>query len=374
MISKKLKLLVCLVIVVSLVNVISPQSFALIFSDTSSHWGKTYIDRMTELGIMDYSSTTYFYPNAYFKRKEAAKSVCMLFKEKTLTSSPHPFTDVPTSNAYSKYVKWVYDNGVMNGTATNTFEPDTYIKRQDMCVVLYNLYFSRVGVPYKPYYSKVTFSDDSNISAYAKTKIYELQKIGIVSGDGGAFRPKDYITRAEVASLLYKTWSYSMILSTPQQEQLMSNLCWAACAKVMAEYRYTGSKTQSQIHYYIKPDGSNAGAQYTELADAATWATYNNIEHYGTGIMSSNSIIEEISRYRPITLLHNIYGSDAQWHGHFMVCIGYVKSFTGTDDYGLFFYNTLGNKYHWMSYDEYLNGTDPDFLGWEYSFSVYSEE
>lgn len=351
--KRKTRILLLLMAVVILINQLTFGSSALVFSDTSTHWGKTYIDRMTDLGIMDYSNTINFYPNGYFSRKEAAKSACMLFKEKTLTSSPHPFTDVPTSNAYSKYVKWVYDNGVMNGTAANTFEPDTYIRRQDMCVVLYNLYFERVGVPYKPYYSNVTFSDDSDISAYAKTKVYKLQRIGVVSGDGGAFRPRDYITRAEAASLLYKLWDYGMVLSTPQQLQINTLWCWAASSHIIAKYRHENSRTMQEIaNQYVS--GQNLALPVNAIAGAASYATRNNIDHSYSYNFSHNDHLNCIANYKPAIV---VVLKDNDEIAHAMVLIGYVRHPTDINETRLFIYDVWDGAYKWVTYNEYVNGT-----------------
>ena len=197
------KILLVIMIVTILLSCFSSITIAKVYNDTSGHWAQTYIDKMTQLGIMESSSTTQFYPEQYFSRKEASKSGCILFKERNLASSPHPFTDVPTTNAYSKYIKWMYDNGVINGTSSTTFSPNEYIKRQDLCVILYNLYFVRIGVSYYSIFDKVTYSDDSKMSSYARNKVYALQSIGVLADNGGAFRPKEYTTRAEAAKMFY---------------------------------------------------------------------------------------------------------------------------------------------------------------------------
>lgn len=322
---------------------------------------ETFADKMTELGIMESSSSTYFYPGNYFSRKEAAKSICMLFKENTLTSSPHPFTDVSYSNAYSKYIKWVYDNNVMGGTAPTIFSPNDYIKRQDMCVALYNLYFSRIGFSTSySYYSKTTYSDDAQISSYAKDKVYFMQSIGVIGADGGAFRPKDSLTRGEAASMLYKIWFFGMVLSTPQQKQQMSNWCWAACAKIMAEYRFPGSRTQHEIAIMIK-NGQNLPASAYDLGCGATFATYDNIKHNSDGIWSSYEIMNSIANYKPVALLSVTYNPDGSTNvGHFLVCIGFARDFGNIDNSHLFLYdvdpNSDKNGYHWVTYNQLKNG------------------
>ena len=152
----------------------------------------------------------------------------------------------------------------MSGTATNTFSPDTYIKRQDLCVALYKLYSTRLGIPIYYYYSKVAYSDDADISSYASTAVYALQRMGVISGSGGTFRPKDYATKAEAASMFYKLWQYGFILSTPQQLQEESNWCWAASSYIVGKYRHENSRTmQELVNYYVS--GQDVGIPVTAI-------------------------------------------------------------------------------------------------------------
>lgn len=348
-------------------------AYAKVYSDTDGHWAEQYIHKMTELGIIDKSSSNYFYPSNTYYRRDAAKSCCMLFKEKTYPSSPHPFTDVPTSNAYSKYIKWVYDAGVMSGTSTTTFSPTTGIKRQDMCVVLYNLYFARIGVPIKTQYSKVTFSDDSQISSYAKNAVYTLQRCGVITGDGGVFRPKDILTRAEAATMLYMLWDYGLVLSTIQQQQQKSNWCWAACAKIMGDYVNGGtSRSQSEIAQYIN-GGANEVATVIDVANGAAYASYFNHFFSSTGTMSYNQIDSYVGDYKPTTLLHG-KTENGEWVGHFMVCIGYVKNFSSANNSSLFIYDVWNNTYHWFTYNEYNNGSDDYLKQNYYTHTVYCSD
>ena len=51
---------------------------------------------------------------------------------------------------------------------------------------------------------KFKYKDDSEISDWAKKAVYELKEKGIMLGDGENFRPKDSITREEIAVLVAK--------------------------------------------------------------------------------------------------------------------------------------------------------------------------
>ena len=54
--------------------------------------------------------------------------------------SPQPeasFTDVPAEAWYSEAVDWCQENGIMSGTSTTTFAPDSSMTRAMMVTVLH---------------------------------------------------------------------------------------------------------------------------------------------------------------------------------------------------------------------------------------------
>lgn len=365
--------IIAVITIVVLISVLQTSFIAdaKVYSDTQSHWARTYIDKMTSLSIMDSTSSTYFYPGNYFKRKDAAKSATMMYREAEMPASPHPFTDVPYSNSYSKYVKWMYDHGVMAGTDSTTFSPEAYIKRQDFCVVMYNL-IKWIGLPYVRYESKVTYTDDSQISSYAKTAVYEMQRLNVIT-EGGAFRPKDYITRAEAAVMLYKVWEVGLVLRMPPSIQQKSNWCWAACAEMVAEYRRPNSRNQSAIVTHIKGSTVNDTASYTERAQATTYATYNEINFIGMGTTRIYSTLRtHLSEYRPLSLGFGKYENNVRTSGHAMVCLGYVKVGSNANNNKIFIYDVNDGQYYWFTYYELLNGTREHWEDYKYDNTVYS--
>lgn len=366
--------IIAVITIVVLISVLQTSFIAdaKVYSDTQSHWARTYIDKMTSLSIMDSTSSTYFYPGNYFKRKDAAKSATMMYREAEMPASPHPFTDVPYSNSYSKYVKWMYDHGVMAGTDSTTFSPEAYIKRQDFCVVLSNL-INWIGFPYAYYESKVTYTDDSQISSYAKDAVYMMQRLDVIT-EGGAFRPKDYLTRAEAAVMLYKVWEVGLVLRMPPSIQQKSNWCWAACAEMVAEYRRPGSRNQSAIVSYIKGSTVNEGGTSAEQAEGTTYATYNEIHYTWVNYAENYSMLRsDVSNYRPISvILGNYKYTTYRDGGHAMVCLGYVNTGGSLNNNKLFIYDVNTREYFWFTYAELINGTRNRWEGMKYDQTVYS--
>lgn len=48
-----------------------------------------------------------------------------------------PFTDVKDTDWFASNVQYVYDNGLMNGTTTTTFEPESNLTRAQTAMVLF---------------------------------------------------------------------------------------------------------------------------------------------------------------------------------------------------------------------------------------------
>ena len=111
------------------------------------------------------------------------------------------YSDLTAGLYYSPYVEWTALTGIANGVAGSTFGADTNITREHMCMMLYN-YSLAFGKTLPSSTAKSMFTDDSSISAEAKTAVYALQQAGIISGMGdGTFWPQGTATRAQVAQI-----------------------------------------------------------------------------------------------------------------------------------------------------------------------------
>lgn len=118
------------------------------------------------------------------------------------------FTDLPSGRYYTGYAQWANIYSIMNGTTNTTFSPNNYIKRQDICVLMYNYLKNYVGKTVSTSVSS-RFLDDSSISSYAKDAVYAMKNIGVVNGyQNGNFVPQGYATRAEVAKMFESLYAY----------------------------------------------------------------------------------------------------------------------------------------------------------------------
>ena len=117
------------------------------------------------------------------------------------------YTDLTANLFYSPYTEWACLTGIANGVAGSTFSAESDITRENMCMLIYN-YAVIYGKILPETTEKTTFTDDSSISAGAKTAVYALQEAGIINGIGdGSFLPQGTATRAQVAQIFMKFYN-----------------------------------------------------------------------------------------------------------------------------------------------------------------------
>ena len=113
-----------------------------------------------------------------------------------------PFRDVRPEDWFYADVRYVYEAGLMNGTAEGLFSPDLFTSRAMIVTVLWRL----SGSPVVNYY--MPFADVDQASWYAEA-VRWAASCGIVAGYGnGNFGPNDPITREQLAAILYRCAAY----------------------------------------------------------------------------------------------------------------------------------------------------------------------
>ena len=114
-------------------------------------------------------------------------------------STPLPFTDVSTSDAFYDAVKWNYDNNFIKGTTATTFRPYNTITRGQIVLILYR----NAGSP--PVSSGAGRYTDlpAHDGEMSRAILWATEK-GIVEGYGnGRFGPANTVRNQELAKILY---------------------------------------------------------------------------------------------------------------------------------------------------------------------------
>ncbi|MBR1736222.1 MAG: S-layer homology domain-containing protein, partial [Firmicutes bacterium] len=99
---------------------------------------------------------------------------------------------------YFSAVMWAADNNIVYGIGNDMLAPNTSITREDTAAIVYR-YLKAAAAD-----DNNTFADSEEISTYALDAVNTLSAEGIINGyPDNTFRPKNTITRAEAAAVLY---------------------------------------------------------------------------------------------------------------------------------------------------------------------------
>ena len=170
------------------------------FSDIKGMWCENIINELHKKGIVNGRSAEIFAPNVTIKRAELVQMLANMkgidlsaYKDKTSR-----FTDVKKTDWYYAAIVWGEENNIIYGTAPDKYSPEKYITREDTAAIIYRY----MDIPADA--NAKVFSDSANVSGYAKDAVSTLSAKGIIKGyPDNSFKPKNTITRAETASVIY---------------------------------------------------------------------------------------------------------------------------------------------------------------------------
>lgn len=135
-----------------------------------------------------------FRPDTKITRGETAAILSRLIENKPAGHAP--FSDVNATDWYAKYIEQLAALGILSGYPDGTFRPQKAITRAEFVTLVGKLLKVE-----KEKASVNVFTDLDN--CWAKETIEGLAHRGILHGDGqGHFHPNQFITRAEVVTIL----------------------------------------------------------------------------------------------------------------------------------------------------------------------------
>ena len=168
-------------------------------------WVAAKIDYLYKNNIVKGTETT----SAGMKYSPAAKItrgdfILMLYRAFDLkAAATDNFTDVPKSSYYYDAIGAAKALGIAQG-AYGKFNPTDSLTREDAMVLIYRAIDVKGNktLPSNGDVSKLV--DKAKISDYAVSSVGTLVKAGVINGyEDSTFKPKGYLTRAEMAVVLY---------------------------------------------------------------------------------------------------------------------------------------------------------------------------
>ena len=169
-------------------------------------WFRNYVDFVASRGIMggDGKSDTFMPQNISTRAMIAV--ILHRFEGKPTASDTAPFLDI-TGDWYIAAVNWAYGAGIIKGKSPTAFCPDTGVTRQELVTLLFR-YASVRSSDISGRADVSAFPDGADVAEWALDPMKWAIDTGLIVGRNGGGRiylaPEDFITRCELATVLYR--------------------------------------------------------------------------------------------------------------------------------------------------------------------------
>jgi Ca-activated chloride channel family protein len=201
----------------ALMVLVMPITNAYNFSDTENHWSEIYVNNLSHNRIIDSSKDNYR-PDEPLIRAELVKLVTEASDNINIQQLPTEsmFSDVPDGEWFSDYVFNAQAKNIVSGYQDGTFGPDLSITREEAVKIIVEAF----DIPLDSGGKEISFTDLSEAN-WSENYIQIAVSQCVVNGyDDGTFRPKDQVTRGEVAKMIVRGRNYGC----EQEENMAMNV------------------------------------------------------------------------------------------------------------------------------------------------------
>ena len=171
-----------------------------LFSDVEADaWYLESIEYCVENGLMSGTAADTFSPDVPMSRAMLATVLYRVAGNPDVTGLAN-FSDVAPDTWYTDAIIWSAQNGIMAGYGSGLFGTNDPVTREQIATTLWRYSGSDISVENRA----GGFADTAEISAFAVEAVQWAKNLGIVNGKtGNLFDPKSNATRAEVATILH---------------------------------------------------------------------------------------------------------------------------------------------------------------------------
>jgi hypothetical protein len=186
------------------------------FEDVASHWAKDAVNDMGSRMVISGVGNDKYEPDRDITRAEFAAIVVRGLGLKP-GSGNNSFTGVKSTDWYCKYIETAYAYGIISGYDKVQFGPNDMITREQAMAMIARA-MKITGLKSTLTDSEIStllagYTDSAAATSYAKASIATCLKTGVVSGrTGSTVAPKDYITRAEAATIVQRLLQKSNLI------------------------------------------------------------------------------------------------------------------------------------------------------------------
>ncbi len=178
------------------------------FSDvTSKDWFAYPVEFIAARGISSGIGGGKFEPNGKLTRVQA---LVMLMNAYGIDPEEAPKPEQNFADAgntyYTGYLAKAKAMGITNGVGDNKFDPNSYISRQDLFTMMYNMLEKLNRLPKQNSRGKslTVYKDASDVKPYSSKAMEYFALADIANGLDGLIQPNAISTRAQMASIIYQ--------------------------------------------------------------------------------------------------------------------------------------------------------------------------
>ncbi len=181
------------------------------FADIDANeWYYEGVKYVCQNGLMNGTSSNTFSPDETLTRGMAVTVLYRMENEPEMNDEQW-FLDAPVGMWYTKAVAWAAHNSIVNGYGNGYFGTDDHLTREQIALILHR-YAKHKGFD-------VSVGENTNILSYddfGSISEYAIEAMQYAAGCGlfekktqTTINPQDYVTRAELATILQKFINYN---------------------------------------------------------------------------------------------------------------------------------------------------------------------
>lgn len=181
----------------------SDEPVTLPFTDVAEDsWFNDAVAYVYGRGLMTGTDSRTFSPDTVTTRGMIVTMLYRLENEPAVSGSS--FTDVKAGAWYADAVAWAEKNDIVNGYDSDTFAPNDTITREQLGTIFYR-YAAYKGFDVSESADLGKFSDGGDTSSYAETALSWANAAGLINGMGdGTLAPQGSATRAQTAAIVMR--------------------------------------------------------------------------------------------------------------------------------------------------------------------------
>ena len=208
------KFLILLTLTFSII--IPTYSFA--FSDVSGHWAEENIIKSSEYGIINGYLDDTFKPDDYMTRAELITIIDKLFGLESESDKYIP--DISSRDWYYGNIKKAVFFGIIQGDEKGNINANNNVTREEAILIISRAF--KLKIDESNFFS--TFDDESEISNWAKRELIAFARKQYIKGySDNTIRPKNYITRAEILTIINRVAKH-VVGTSIQMQKINGNI------------------------------------------------------------------------------------------------------------------------------------------------------